>query len=738
MAVDLYLKILSELAGAEVIRLNYSGESTHYPQFASALRAAARTGAAVELVSALSSAPESVIRSMVDDGLDRLSVSVHTLDDAQYRRMYKASSVSALLDRLRLLRDYQRQKRKNTPVLSFSFVAIHENIGQLPSVCALAREFGVDELTVHPVIRREPTLVHLNSETDLAGDLRPDFAERISAAVSRARCSAPGLRVKVARPALAPRRHSPGFALATCEQNPWETSHILANGDVVVCEVQDKSPLGNLASESFRDLWQGDRYRRVRTSYLHATLPACRSCPWLERIDRDGWNAGFNSFGPLNAQFIRGWYAKENEQVVWSRQSAVLVLRKPPSSDMLAVSGLLPPNQSGREPNSLTIRCNGDVFATVENRGPEMLSFEVRNNIGHADGIAVLEFETAMRFLPRETGSVDVRELGFALVEAVAEQSPRPARTRTRNPGPFLSPASDWKPGLSVLIPERGNPELLASCLTSLERALLSLAEPSQIVVVVNGSSPADYSFLRQAHPTAEFVFYPRAMGFSKTVCRGMRRIRHDWVYLLNNDVTLEPDAIAEIIKCRSADVFAVGSRIALCNNNGGQEETNYTQLVIDKGRVDIWDVKPPADDICRPCFYCGGGSSLFRTGLLKYFASKTLCYDPFYWEDAEWGAIARLHGYECLFCPRSRVHHRRRATVAKFYETAEVDRIFARNRLLFELRNVASSGGLRALLRRIWSEGGRTRRELLFTARIISALLARRRGTLDPKTFGI
>jgi hypothetical protein len=33
----------------------------------------------------------------------------------------------------------------------------------------------------------------------------------------------------------------PGAAIHSCEQNPWETAHVLSNGDVVACEVLDKA-----------------------------------------------------------------------------------------------------------------------------------------------------------------------------------------------------------------------------------------------------------------------------------------------------------------------------------------------------------------------------------------------------------------------------------------------------------------------------------------------------------------
>ena len=50
------------------------------------------------------------------------------------------------------------------------------------------------------------------------------------------------------------------------------------------------------------------------------------------------------------------------------------------------------------------------------------------------------------------------------------------------------------RPGISILIPERGTPGLLAACLASVEIACMSLREPIEVHVVVNGCDLADYS----------------------------------------------------------------------------------------------------------------------------------------------------------------------------------------------------------------------------------------------------
>jgi hypothetical protein len=69
--------------------------------------------------------------------------------------------------------------------------------------------------------------------------------------------------------------------------------------------------------------------------------------------------------------------------------------------------------------------------------------------------------------------------------------------------------------------------------------------------------------------------------------------------------------------------------------------------------------------------------------------------YEPFYWEDVEWGWRARKWGFKAMFCPNSVVWHSQRATISRFYAPEEIDEIWQRNRLCFQLRNLTTAGSL-------------------------------------------
>jgi GT2 family glycosyltransferase len=279
---------------------------------------------------------------------------------------------------------------------------------------------------------------------------------------------------------------------------------------------------------------------------------------------------------------------------------------------------------------------------------------------------------------------------------------------RGNAPGHLLRAA--WAPGVSVLIPERGTPDLLRRALEHLERALSGVSEPREIVVVVNGERAQSYAGLERNFPEVRWQYHARPLGFGGALAAGLRAVRLGGVYLHNSDMALDGDAIETLLPWRGPQVFAIASQIFFDDPDRRREETGWGDCRLQDERAVLFDRTPDPDGLVRGGLYAGGGSSLFDAALLRRFAATTRSYAPFYWEDADWGVQAWRNGLEVLFHPGSVARHRHRATVSRFYEPAEIDRIVERNRLLFELRNLPWS---RAELQRLAFTGGRTVREI-------------------------
>ena len=79
---------------------------------------------------------------------------------------------------------------------------------------------------------------------------------------------------------------------------------------------------------------------------------------------------------------------------------------------------------------------------------------------------------------------------------------------RRRAAGPLPSPSAGWKPGLSIIVPERGTPDLLAETLAALTQALAGVDEPAEVIVIVNGAERGDYAALCTKYPMADWQFH--------------------------------------------------------------------------------------------------------------------------------------------------------------------------------------------------------------------------------------
>jgi radical SAM protein with 4Fe4S-binding SPASM domain len=428
MDFALYRSLIAQLREPEILRLNYSGESAHYPHLLEAVRLARATGACTELVTTLSSLPDALLPGLVASGLERLTVSLHTLDPDQYRRIYGFGSVADLRQKLAALLGERARSGRSTPHVDFAFLAMADNLDQLGKVAAWARECGVHELFVHPVIRRDPIPATFPLELD-QGRLRPEFVARLRQAVARVQSrqlrvylSTPELDAPCAldhRPRPCPGPLPSGARIATCDQDPWETLHVLANGDLVTCEVRDRVVLGNLRQESLADSWHGPAFRAFRDRYVEGGIDECRTCPYkVAHLPAPRAARVLGRHGRC-AELVRGWHAP-GRGTVWSKLEGVVELASPPGARRLRLRGCLPadPN-TGR--NRLDVSCNGVPLGSVQNEGTRQRRFRVDLPLAGAAGLLRIHLRTSAVLRPnRRDGGGDTRELGFALIEIAA------------------------------------------------------------------------------------------------------------------------------------------------------------------------------------------------------------------------------------------------------------------------------------------------------------------------------
>ncbi len=275
--------------------------------------------------------------------------------------------------------------------------------------------------------------------------------------------------------------------------------------------------------------------------------------------------------------------------------------------------------------------------------------------------------------------------------------------------------AFSFAKGISVIVPERGTPSTLAVTLDALAAACAKLDEPVQIIVVVNGANPAAYSELVHKHQNHELAaqnraieiqweweFHDKPLGYDGAIAAGLAKAKYAWTYLLNSDMRLAPDALAELLPYRQSQVFAVTSQIFFEDASRRREETGWSDFEPHHDKPVVYERTPEPGTLARGNLYPGGGSSLCRTDLLRRYVADAHEYHPFYWEDADFGVRAWNEGWEVLFCPTSHAWHGHRGTVNRFYAHEEIERVIARNAQWFDMRHAWTTTAPIEQIRRI------------------------------------
>lgn len=423
---ETFRRVIGELNEPDFIGLNYSGESIYYPRLLEAIALAKSTGAFTELVTAFSTVSKPLLRGIVDSGLDRLAVSLHTMDPEQYQSIYRFGSLDLLKRRIHEFLEMRSANGVLRPRLDFCFVAINENLGQLAPVVEYAESLGVPEVSVHPVIGRHP-VPHDFSRELIGSSLREQFKNALRAAVAAAATAHPGVSINVLNPDLdvnprlsgIPGYFAPplpaGACIYSCDQSPFESVHILANGNVVVCEVHDETPMGNLQEQSLREIWHSDAYREFRRKYVEAGISQCRSCVWKFAYLPTAWTAAIDAAQGMSPQLLRGWHPWDRSGSIWSRKRSLLALANLEGHRHTRISGTLP-DVAGDRVNSVSITCNRAPLGVIRNDGPGFLRFEETLPLTDAGRYLHFEFSVEHLFRPWLRGeSDDGRDLGFAL-----------------------------------------------------------------------------------------------------------------------------------------------------------------------------------------------------------------------------------------------------------------------------------------------------------------------------------
>jgi GT2 family glycosyltransferase len=252
----------------------------------------------------------------------------------------------------------------------------------------------------------------------------------------------------------------------------------------------------------------------------------------------------------------------------------------------------------------------------------------------HADGVTPIATRTALACLA---------EAGLLI---------RDTETRARE-----TTSSVVGDAVSVIIVTYNSTSWLESCLASLTS---QTCPPLEIIVVDNASSDYSADWVATHFPDVKLVRLTQQQSLAHAINRGVAIACGDYFLILNPDVNLMPDAIAQMVAVARAEPmcaavapklyfsWAPGFLNGIGNHVGAFSWATDNGLGhLDLGQFDVWREVP---------------SACFAVALVPRAAwEKVGALDeglPLYYEDLEWCYRARLFGYTIRAAPHAIIYH--------------------------------------------------------------------------------
>ena len=238
--------------------------------------------------------------------------------------------------------------------------------------------------------------------------------------------------------------------------------------------------------------------------------------------------------------------------------------------------------------------------------------------------------------------------------------------------------------------------ELLEHCLVSVQEALRSVEGPTELVLVLNASTPEDERDFSDRFASAIVIAEPTNTGFSAAVSLGIRRSEGEWVALLNDDATVEPEALARMLAAGASagDIGSVASQMRFFDR---PETINSAGIVVDRLGVasDRLLGRPlsASETETVEVFGASAGAALYRRAMLDEIGSFDESFFA-YLEDVDVAWRARMNGWRCLYVPAAIVLHHHSATLG--HRSGQKYYLAGRNRVRLLAKNADA-----ALLRR-------------------------------------
>jgi GT2 family glycosyltransferase len=209
----------------------------------------------------------------------------------------------------------------------------------------------------------------------------------------------------------------------------------------------------------------------------------------------------------------------------------------------------------------------------------------------------------------------------------------------------------------TIIIPHYSRIDLLEK---HLPRVFEQSEKDFDVTIVDNGSRDGSVATVRRKFPQVRVIEMGRNYGFARAVNEGIRASVSPFILLLNNDVELDPEFLANLLDGLARDFSAdwAAPRTLMGDDREKIDNCGLFLSAVGIARKRWWsDKNSEHEHKIERVFWASGNAALFR----RSFFDKVGLFDErffAYCEDIDLALRAYYRGKKCLYVPSAICYH--------------------------------------------------------------------------------
>ena len=276
MPLEDFKKLLPYLRDVETVVLEGWGESLLHKDLSQCISLVKKEGPQVGFVTSGMGLTKNRVSELIEAGLDFVGFSIAGTTPEIHDSIRVNSHLPEVLKAVRFFQEEKTRKKILRPKMHLVFLMVKDNIFEVPSFPAFAKEVGIEEVVLTNICH----CINVWQEENrvFVWESGENKYEKI---VKQAEANARALKIRLKRPSLS------AIDIPVCEENPLGNLYISAEGEISPCVYLypplpspfkrifcgkeywiERVSFGNIFRDSFSTVWSCNNYEAFRNRFV--------------------------------------------------------------------------------------------------------------------------------------------------------------------------------------------------------------------------------------------------------------------------------------------------------------------------------------------------------------------------------------------------------------------------------------------------------------------------------------